>query len=85
MSDVPHATLYRMVLPDHTCPFGVRAKQLLQSAGYTVDDHILRSRDEVDAFKTEHDVATTPQIFIDGKRIGGSDDLEHYLAARDAA
>ncbi len=73
MSDQPEAILYRMVLPDHTCPFGVRAKQLLQHAGYAVDDRILRSREEVDAFKAEHGVDTTPQVFIDGKRIGGSD------------
>ncbi len=80
MSDTPTATLVRMVLPDHTCPFGVRAKQLLQSAGYTVDDRILRTREEVEAYKTEQGVDTTPQIFIDGERIGGSDDLERYLA-----
>ncbi len=80
MADTMNATLYRMVLPDHTCPFGVHAKQLLQSAGYTVDDHILRSREEVDAYKTEQGVDTTPQIFIDGERIGGSDDLERFLA-----
>ena len=75
-----HATLYRMVLPDHTCPFGVRAKQLLQAEGFTVDDRILRSREEVDAFKAEQGVDTTPQVFIDGARIGGSDALERYLA-----
>ncbi|KQN86892.1 glutaredoxin [Sphingomonas sp. Leaf67] len=80
MADTMNATLYRMVLPDHTCPFGVHAKQLLQSAGYTVDDHILRSREEVDAYKAEQGVDTTPQIFIDGERIGGSDDLERFLA-----
>lgn len=74
------ATLYRMVLPDHICPFGVRAKQILQSEGFEVDDQILRSREEVEAFKTEHGVATTPLVFIDGKPIGGSDDLERYLA-----
>ncbi|WP_394654286.1 glutaredoxin domain-containing protein [uncultured Sphingomonas sp.] len=73
------ATLYRMVLPDHTCPFGVRAKQMLEDAGFTVDDRLLQSREEVDAFKADHGVATTPQIFIDGERIGGSDDLERYL------
>ena len=73
MSAHPEAILYRMVLPDHTCPFGVRAKQLLQHAGYAVDDRILRSREAVDAFKAEHGVDTTPQVFIDGKRIGGSD------------
>lgn len=80
MSDAREATLYRMVLPDHTCPFGVKAKQLLQSADFTVDDRILRSREDVDAFKAEHGVDTTPQVFIDGNRIGGSDDLERYLA-----
>lgn len=82
MTDQParQATLYRMVLPDHTCPFGVRAKQLLQAEGWQVDDRILRTREEVDAFKAEHGVDTTPQVFIDGERIGGSDDLERWLA-----
>jgi glutaredoxin len=70
-----------MVLPEHVCPFGVRAKELLDAAGYDVEEHILASRDEVDAFQHEQAVATTPQVFIDGERIGGSDDLERYLAA----
>ena len=81
MPDNRSATLYRMVLPDHTCPFGIRAKQLLQSEGFDVDDRILRSREEVDVFKAEHGIATTPLIFIDGEQIGGSDDLERHLAA----
>jgi glutaredoxin len=68
-----------MVLPDHTCPFGVRAKALLKDSGYDVEEHILSSREEVDAFQEEHGVPTTPQVFIDGARIGGSDDLEAYL------
>ncbi|WP_375381166.1 glutaredoxin domain-containing protein [uncultured Sphingomonas sp.] len=80
MATKPQATLYRMVLPDHTCPFGVRAKQLLQSAGYEVDDHILRTREEVDAYEQQEGVETTPQVFINGERIGGSDALEAYLA-----
>ena len=75
------ATLYRMILPDHTCPFGVRAKKMLESAGYAVEDNILSSREEVDAFEQKLGVETTPQVFIDGERIGGSDDLERYLAA----
>lgn len=82
MSKSPRsAILYRMVLPDHVCPFGVRAKQMLDDAGFEVDEHVLRSREEVDAFKAEHGVTTTPQVFIAGERIGGSDDLERYLAA----
>ncbi|GAO39740.1 hypothetical protein SCH01S_39_00250 [Sphingomonas changbaiensis NBRC 104936] len=75
------AILYRMVLPDHTCPFGVRAKAMLESAGFDVDDRILRTRDEVEALEQQLGVETTPQIFIDGERIGGSDALERYLAS----
>lgn len=75
------AILYRMILPDHTCPFGVRAKEMLEEQGYEVDDRVLRTREEVDAFKAEQGVPTTPQVFIDGQRIGGSDELEQVLAA----
>ncbi len=82
MTQTRTATLHRMVLPDHTCPFGIRAKQLLQAEGYDVDDQILRDRDTVEAFKTEHGIATTPLIVIDGETIGGCDDLERYLAER---
>ena len=75
-------TLYRMVLPDHICPFGVRAKELLTDHGYEVDDRILSSREEVEAFKAEQGVETTPQAFIEGERVGGSDDLENFLGTR---
>jgi glutaredoxin len=79
MAEDRSATLYRMVLPDHTCPFGLRAKQMLDEKGFEVEEHILGSREEVEAFKAEHDLRTTPLIFIGGERIGGSDDLERYL------
>ncbi len=74
-----HATLYRMVMPDHVCPYGIKSKWLLERHGYTVDDRWLRTRAETDAFKAEHDVATTPQTFIDGQRIGGNDDLRRFF------
>ena len=80
MSD-KEATLYRMVLPEETCPFGLRAKQLLEDNGFVIDDCLLRTRDEVDAFEQEQGVETTPLIFIGEERIGGSDDLERYLSA----
>ena len=79
----PKAELYRMVLPDHECPY-VRAKQMLEDAGVEHDEHILSSREDVDAFKMKHQVATTPQFFVDGKRIGGSENVAKYLAERDA-
>lgn len=74
------ATLYRMVTPEHTCPFGVRAKALLDQHGFQLEEHILSTRAEVEAFMEEQGVSTTPQIFIDGERIGGCDELEAYLA-----
>jgi glutaredoxin len=78
------AVLTRMILPDHTCPFGVRAKDMLEAAGYEVEDRILSSRQEVDAFEREKDIRTTPLVEIDGEVIGGSDDLERFLAAQEA-
>ena len=73
------ATLYRMKLPTHECPYGLRAKELLENAGFTIDEHLLTTREEVDAFQAKQGVSTTPQTFIDGERIGGSEDLEEYL------
>ena len=84
-NDRPVAILYRMVMPTHVCPFGLKARALLRRRGYAVDDHWLTSRAEQEAFKARHDVKTTPQIFIDGRRIGGYDDLRRHfgLTVRD--
>ena len=73
------ATLYRMKLPTHECPYGLLARRMLEDAGYELDEHLLTTREEVDAFQAEQGVPTTPQIFIDGKRIGGSEELAEYL------
>ena len=73
------ATVYRMVMEKHVCPYGLKTKDLLEREGFTVDDHWLTTREETDAFKAEHDVKTTPQTFIGGQRIGGYDDLRRHL------
>ncbi|VWX54435.1 glutaredoxin family protein [Novosphingobium sp. 9U] len=73
------ATLYRMVMDKHVCPFGLKAKDLLQRQGYTVDDRWLTTREETDNFKAKHGVKTTPQTFIAGKRIGGYADLRRHF------
>lgn len=69
------ATLYRMITDEHICPYGIKAKDLLQRQGYQVEDHHLTSREEADQFKAEYHVETTPQTFIGGDLIGGYDDL----------
>jgi glutaredoxin len=76
------AVLYRMVMPEHTCPFGLKARDLLRREGYTVDDNHLVSREHVETFKREHNVDTTPQVYIDNERIGGYDDLRKFLGKR---
>jgi glutaredoxin 3 len=74
-----HAILYRMKLSDHECPYGLLAKRMLDDAGFEVEEHLLTTREEVEAFKAEHGVDTTPLVFIDGERIGGSEELAEFL------
>lgn len=73
------ASVYRMVMPDHVCPYGIKTVDLLEREGFAVEDHHLTTRAETDAFKEAHGVATTPQTFIDGRRIGGYDDLRAHF------
>ncbi|MCF4097217.1 glutaredoxin [Maritalea mediterranea] len=73
------AKLYRMVMDEHICPFGIKSKHLLEKHGYEVEDHHLTTREETDAFQEKHNVDTTPQTFIDGERVGGLDELHAYL------
>ncbi|MBX3482284.1 glutaredoxin [Phenylobacterium sp.] len=73
------AELYRMTLPDHTCPYGLKALDLLKRQGFRVEDHRLETRGQVDAFKAAHEVKTTPQVFIGGRQIGGYDDLRRHF------
>ena len=79
------ATLYRMVLPDHVCPYGVEARRMLEQAGFDIEEHILSTRMEADALLQQLGVQTTPQVLIDGLRIGGRDELALYLEETEAA
>ena len=73
------ATLYRMVMTDNTCPHGLKSKALLERQGFKVNDNHLNSRAEIDFFKAEYGVTSTPQTFIDGARVGGFDELSSYF------
>ena len=73
------ADLYRMVMPQHVCPYGLKAKDFLERQGFEVEDHWLTTREDTDRFKTEHGVKSTPQTFINGKRVGGFDDLQRHF------
>ncbi len=73
------ATLYRMVMDKHLCPYGLKAKFFLKRQGFTVEDNKLTSREEIEDFKEKHDVKTTPQVFIGNERIGGYEDVRTYF------
>ncbi len=73
------AVLYRMVMPEHVCPYGLKSKALLEMKGFDVEDHWLETREETDAFLEEHNVKTSPQTWINGERVGGYDDLRDYF------
>ena len=79
MANSKTATVYRMVMPGHVCPYGLKTLDLLERQGFSVDDRHLATREETEAFKQKHDVKTTPQTFINGQRIGGYDDLREYF------
>ena len=76
------ATVHRMVTAEHICPYGLKVVDLLRRKGYAVDDRHLDTRAATDAFKAEHGVKTTPQVFIDGTRIGGYENLRHHFGLK---
>ncbi|RBI65291.1 glutaredoxin [Vreelandella sulfidaeris] len=73
------AHVYRMKTAEHLCPFGMKTVDLLKRKGYEVDDHPLTSRDEIDAFKAQEKVDTTPQTYIGDQRIGGYEEVREHL------
>ena len=73
------ARLYRMVMPDHLCSYGLNSKNLLEREGFEVEEHPLTTREETDAFMEKHGVETTPQTWIGDERIGGYDDFRVHF------
>ena len=71
-----------MDLPEHPCPWGLRAVRLLEQQHIPFEDHRLTSTEAVEAFKSAHGVATTPQVFAGDERIGGYSDLAARLGVR---
>ena len=76
------AVLYRMDLPNYTCGYGTAALNLLRREGFEIEEHVLRTRRETDAFKDKHHITTTPLIFIEGQKIGGFTDLKKHIKSQ---
>lgn len=78
------AHLYRMVMPDHLCPYGLKSRWLLQRKGFQVEDHHLTTRDETERFKQRHQVDTTPQTWLNGQHVGGYEALRRHFGDQGA-
>ncbi|MFV0623535.1 glutaredoxin 3 [Sphingomonas sp. ac-8] len=59
------------------CPYCTRAKRLLDSkgAGFEEFDITMGGERRAEMIQRANGRSTVPQVFIDGRHIGGSDDL----------
>ena len=74
MNDTPN-----YVYQKEGCPFAAKATELLDRQRVPYRLHVFADATEEQLFKEEHGVDTTPQVFIDGQRIGGYTELaEHF-------
>lgn len=68
------------------CEYCVRAKGLLRDAGIDYEELVLNRDYSEASLRAVSGASTVPQVFINGERIGGSEDLEAYMNNRaDAA
>ncbi|MEM9101338.1 MAG: glutathione peroxidase [Pseudomonadota bacterium] len=63
------------------CPYCAKAKELLNKHGHTYEEMMIGKDVTSVAMTAVSGRNTTPQVFIDGKHIGGSEDLETFLTA----
>ena len=64
-------SIYRT--PD--CSFGDKAVKLLKDKNIDFADHIIEKPEEISELKDQFKVNTTPQVFLNGERVGGYDEL----------
>jgi glutaredoxin-like protein len=64
------------------CPYCVRTKGLLHDAGISFEELVLNRDFSESTIRAVSGRSTVPQVFINGDHIGGSEDLEAYLAGQ---
>ena len=64
------------------CPHCTRAKALLSAHGMSYEEIELNAQVTTRSIEAITGRATTPQVFIGGRHIGGADDLAAWLATR---
>ena len=74
----PHSV---MLFSRDSCPFCSRAKGMLHEAGIAFDEILVGDQVNLRALRAATGAESVPQVFIDGRLIGGSDKLAEWLAA----
>ncbi len=64
------------------CPFCAKAKGMLHDAGIEFEELVLNRDYSEGSIRAVSGRTTVPQIFINGEHVGGSDDLENWMANR---
>lgn len=65
------------------CPYCARARQLLNEHGMVFEEVTLGDGITSSALRAVSGRGTVPQVFVGGRLVGGSEDLEKYFAERD--
>ncbi|MDJ0733679.1 MAG: glutathione peroxidase [Nostocaceae cyanobacterium] len=63
------------------CPYCARAKEMLKERGLSYEEIVLGKGITTRSLQAVTGASTVPQVFIDGKHIGGSEALATYLSA----
>jgi peroxiredoxin/glutaredoxin len=71
-----------LMLARHGCPYCAKAKEMLSDRGIAFDAVYLGDELTMQGVQAAAGVAKVPQVFVNGKLIGGSDQLEKFLAAQ---
>lgn len=61
------------------CPFCAKAKQMLKDHGFDYEEIVLGRDATLRSLRAVTGATTVPQVFIDGKLIGGSEELASFL------
>lgn len=68
------------LLTKEGCPFCARAKEMLKEHGFDYEEVVLGQGVTTRSLRAFAGATTVPQVFVDGKLIGGSEALESFLA-----
>ena len=67
------------------CPFCAKAKEMLTEAGIAYEELVLNRDYTEQTLRAVANATSVPQVFVDGEKVGGSDDLEGWLGRRNMA